>query len=201
MHNQAAATTAHHGHTLDPDFLTAAFDPAKWDPYFDPSAQLPVSLLGDLLHAGIHPADRHRRGLYSAAVADGPVLRDDRIWTSVTAAGSLFAGWDQCPQAVLHHLRHGGVQGVQRHLQLVDAGQDSLPLDYVMVGIDKSKPFPTSSRRTARLPSPPPSPAPSHGPRGRCWCRPWSSPGPSPQRPLPTAPTSVPRFWRWPSAW
>ena len=142
VHNQAAATTAHRGHTLDLDILTAAFDPAKWDPYFDPVAHLPVSLLGDLLHAGIHPADRRRRGLYSAAVADGPVLRDDRIWTSVTAAGSLFAGLDQCPQALLHHLRHGGVQGVQRHLQLVDAGQDSLSLDSVMMGIDKSKPFP-----------------------------------------------------------
>ena len=156
VHNQAAATTADHGHTLDLDFLTAAFDPAKWDPYFDPVAHLPVSLLGDLLHAGIHPADRHRRGLYSAAVTDGPMLRDDRIWNSVTAAGSPFAGLDQCPQALLHHLWHGGVQGVQRHLQLVDAGQDWLSLDSVMMGINKSKPFPhlLKAQRPVTLTSP-----------------------------------------------
>ena len=156
VHYQAAATTANRGHTLDLDFLTAAFDPAKWDPYFDPVAHLPVSLLGDLLHAGIHPADRHRRGLYNAAVADGPVLRDDRIMTSVTAAGSLFTGLDQCPQALLHHLRHRGLQGVQRYLQLVDAGQDLLSLDSVMMGIDKSKPFPHLSKahRPVTLTSP-----------------------------------------------
>ena len=78
VHNQAAATTAHRGHPLDLDFLTAAFDPAEWDPYFDPVAHLLVSLLGDLLHADTHPVDFRRRGLFSAAVADGPILRDDR---------------------------------------------------------------------------------------------------------------------------
>ena len=56
-------------------------------------------------------------------------------------AGSLFAGLDQCPQALMHHLRHWGVQGVQRHLQLVDAGQDLPSLNSVMMGIDRSKPF------------------------------------------------------------
>ena len=142
VHDQASATTRHRGHTPDLDFLTATYDPSKWDPYFDPIAHLPAGLLGDLLAAGVDPRDRPRRGLFSRQVAEGPVLRPDRIWRSVTSPGSLFAGLDQCPQALLHHLRHGGVQGVQRHLQLVDAGADSLSLDSVMMGIDKNKPFP-----------------------------------------------------------
>ena len=142
IHDQAAATTAHRGHTLDRDFLTAVYDPTKWDQYFDPIAHIPAPLLGDLLAAGLDPRDCQHRGLYSRSIAAGPVLRDDRVWASATTAGSLFAGLDQCPQALLHHLRHGGVQGVQCHLQLVDAGMDSLSLDSVMMGIDKGKPFP-----------------------------------------------------------
>ena len=142
VHDQAAATTAHRGHTLDRDFLTAMYDPAKWDPHFDPIAHIPTPLLGDLLAAGLDPRDCQHRDLHSRSVAAGPVLRDDRVWASATTAGSLFAGLDQCPQALLHHLRHGGVQGVQHHLRLVDAGMDSLSLDSVMMGIDKGKPFP-----------------------------------------------------------
>ena len=103
VHDQASATTKHRGHTPDLDFLTATYDPAKWDPYFDPIAHLPAKLLGDLLAAGIDPRDSPRRDLYSRRVAEGPVLRPDRIWRSVTSPGSLFACPDQCPQALLHH--------------------------------------------------------------------------------------------------
>ena len=71
-----------------------------------------------------------------------PCAAPPTCYASVTSPGLLFAGLDQCPQALLHHLRRGGVQGVQRHLQLVDAGADSLSLDSVMMGIDKNLPFP-----------------------------------------------------------
>ena len=97
VHDQASATTKHRGQTPDLDFLTATYDPAKWDPYFDRIAHLPAKLLGDLLAAGVDPRDRPRRGLFSRQVAEGPVLRPDRIWRSVTSLGSLFAGLDQCP--------------------------------------------------------------------------------------------------------
>ena len=50
---------------MDSYFLMATYNPAKWDPYFDPIAHLPASLLGDLLAAGIDPRDRSRRGLYN----------------------------------------------------------------------------------------------------------------------------------------
>ena len=155
-HDQAAATTAHRGHTLDRDFLTATHDPNKWDSYFDPIAHIPAPLLGDLLAAWLDPRDRQHRALYNRSVAAGPVLRDDRVCVSVTTAGSLFAGLDQCPQALLHRLRHGGVQGVQHQLELVDAGMDSLPPDSVTMGIDKGKPFPDlfKAHRPVTLTSP-----------------------------------------------
>ena len=89
------------------------YDPAKLDAYFNPMAHIPASLLGDLLAARLHPRDRHHQGLFSRSLAVARFLRDDRVWASVTTAGSLFTSLDQCPQALLHHLRHGGVQGVR----------------------------------------------------------------------------------------
>ena len=65
MHDQASATTKHRGHTPDLDFLTATYNPTKWDPYFDPVTHLPANLLGDLLAAGIDLQDRPRRDLFS----------------------------------------------------------------------------------------------------------------------------------------
>ena len=76
---QASAPSRHRGHTMDIDFLTASFDPHKWDPYFDALDHMPASLLGHMLHQGIDPHDRHRRGLLSESLASGPVLREDRI--------------------------------------------------------------------------------------------------------------------------
>ena len=119
---QASATTHHRGHTMDVDFLTAAFDPHKWTPFFDPIQHIPASLLGDMLYRGVDPRDPQARGL-SIQVALGPPLR---VCTTVTAAGSLFAGLDQCPKALLEYLRRGGVQEVQHHLQFVNSGYDSL---------------------------------------------------------------------------
>ena len=87
------------------------------------------NLLGDMLFHGVDPRDPRARGLYSAQSAASSPFRDDRVWTSVTTAGSLFAGLDQCPQALLHHLSHCEVQGVQHHLQLVDSGCDPLSLE------------------------------------------------------------------------
>ena len=145
---QASATTCHRGHTMDVDFLAAAFDPHKWTPFFDPIQHIPASLLGDMLYRGVDPRNPQARGLYNIRVASGPPLRDDRVWASVRVVGSLFAGLDQCPQALLHHLRHGGVQGVQHHLQLVDSGSDSLSLDSVMMGQEQAEP------RTLLVPPP-----------------------------------------------
>ena len=113
---QASATTRHRGHTLDIDFLTSAYDPQKWTPFSDPIQHVSSNLLGDMLFHGVEPRDPQARGLYSVRTAAGSPLLDDRVWTSVTTAGSLFVGLDQCPQALLHHLSHGGVQGVQHHL-------------------------------------------------------------------------------------
>ena len=141
---------------MDVDFLTSAFDPLKWTPFFDPIQHVPANLLGDMLFHGVDQRDPRARGLYSVRSAAGSPLREDGVWTSVTRAGSLFAGLDQCPQALLHHLSHGGVQGVQHHLQLVDSGCDSLSLDSVMMGIDKNNPNPHlfKSHRPVTLTSP-----------------------------------------------
>ena len=79
VHDQAAATTAHRGRTLDRDYLTATYDPSKCDPFFDPVAQLATSLLGDPLATRVEPRDRQHRGLYSSTIADWPVLRDNRV--------------------------------------------------------------------------------------------------------------------------
>ena len=49
----------------DLNFLTTTYDPAKWDPYFDPIAHVPAKLLGNLLAAGIDPRDRPCRDLFS----------------------------------------------------------------------------------------------------------------------------------------
>ena len=126
------------------------------DPFFDPIQHIPASLLGDMLYHGVDPTDSQARGLYIIHVALGPPLRDDRVWNSVTAAPSVFVGLDQCPQALLHYLRHGGVRRVQHHLQLVDSGRDPLSLDSVMMGIDKNKPNPHlfKSQRVVTLTSP-----------------------------------------------
>ena len=152
---QASATTRHRGHTMDIDFLTSAYDPQKWTPFLDHIQHVPSNLLGDMLFHGVDPRDPRARGLYSVRSAAGSPLRDDRVWTSVTMAGSLLAGLDQCPQDLLHHLSHGGVQGVQHHLQFVDSGCDSLSLDSVMMGIDKNKPnpHPLESNRLVTLTS------------------------------------------------
>ena len=113
---------------MDVDFLTASFDPHKWDPYFNPLDHILAGHLGDTLHEGIDQRDHRRRGLLSESLASGPILKEDRIRRSVTSPGSPFVALDKCPQMLLHHLHHGRVHDIQHHPHLMDSTCDCLSL-------------------------------------------------------------------------
>ena len=105
--------------TLNEWYLTAHQDMALGRDSFRPARHLPLSLLGDILFAGVDPTEVSQTQDYARRLAVGPLLTDESVCRSVTTPGSRFASLDKVPRALLSHSGHGSVRAIQRQLALM----------------------------------------------------------------------------------
>ena len=101
-----------------------------------PARHLPLSLLADILFAGVDPTNVRQTKDYARRLAVGQLLT---VCRSVTTPGSRFTSLDQVPQALLSRSGHGGVRAVQRQLSLMAHQPPSVSQRSVQQGIDKGK--------------------------------------------------------------
>ena len=139
VRSQAMHTTLSTHQKLNVGYFAAHQDTSLGRDSFLPARHLPLSLLGDILFAGVDPTEVSQTQNNARRLAVGPPLIDESGDRSVTTPGSPFASLDQVPQALLSRSGHESVRAVQRQVALMAHHLPSVSQRSVQQGINKGK--------------------------------------------------------------